>query len=209
MTAPRWKVFVISLRRARERRLQVLAQLADTDLPFEIVDAFDARQVRPELLVRAAGAGDLGDGVVAAYSSHLGTLERIVDYGLDYALILEDDFVICESEMLTLRTVWDHFPPDADHIQLYDFKSHFSHGYHVEEKGERFNKLGCTNVISIGYIISNRLAKFILKCHPLPKMPFDCQVIEISRQGIFDFYDVNERLISVKWEIPSEVEANY
>lgn len=203
----RWKMFVISLRRARERRMKALKRLEGVDLPYEIVDGFDAKQVHSEFLVRAKGAEHLGDGVVGAYNSHIGILERIVDYGLDYALILEDDFVICDSSQLTLHTIWDHMPLDADHIQLHNFKSHFSHGYQVEGSGVLFNKLGCTNVITVGYIISSRLAKFILKCHPLPNMPFDCQLIEISRQGIFDFYDVNEALISVDWEIPSEVEA--
>ena len=156
MSTLRWKMFVISLRRARERRLQVLKHLEGVDLPYEIVDAFDARQVRPELLVRAKGAEHLGDGVVGAYSSHIGILERIVDYGLDYALVLEDDFVICDSKKLTLRTIWDHLPDGADHVQLHNHKNHFSREYQVDERGELFNKLGCTNVITIGYIISNR-----------------------------------------------------
>ena len=191
MNTHRWKLFVISLRRARERRLQVLKQLANVDLPFEIVDAFDARQVWPELLVRGVNPNPLADGEVAAYHSHIGIMERIDDYGLDYGLVLEDDFVFGDAANLTLQNIWDHLPHDADHIQLHDIVNHFTPGYRVEERGEVFNKLAVTNV---------------LKCHRLPRMPFDVQLIEISRQGIFDFYDINERLIDGDWSMPAEID---
>ncbi len=205
MTPPRCRAFVISLRRARERRLHVLKSVENMNISYEIVDAFDARQVRSEFLIRGNGGENLKDGEVACYHSHIGLFERIVDYGLDYGLILEDDFIVGDSMGLTLRNVWDHLPPDADHIQLHNFKSHFSSCYQVEEKGEHFNKLECTNVMTVGYIISNRLAKFMLRCHPIPKMPIDCQLIEISKQRIFDFYDVNEAVISANWRIPSQI----
>ncbi|MEO5916373.1 MAG: glycosyltransferase family 25 protein [Luteolibacter sp.] len=206
MNTHHWKLFVISLRRARKRRLQVLKQLANVDLPFEIVDAFDARQVRPELLVRGVNPNPLADGEVAAYHSHIGIMERIDDYGLDYGLVLEDDFVFGDAANLTLNNIWDQLPDDADHIQLHDIGNHFTPSYRVEERGEVFNKLAVTNVLTIGYIISRKLAKHILRCHRLPRMPFDVQLIEISRQGIFDFYDINERLIDGDWSMPADID---
>ena len=205
MNAFRRKTFIISLRRVRVRRLQVVRQLAGYHSPFEIIDAVDAKQVRPEFIPRAKGAEGLNDGALACYHSHIGIFERIVDYGLDYAMVLEDDFVFGDSKIITAETIWNHIPPDADHIQLHNFRTNFSSGYRVDEKGDLFNKLGCTNVITVGYIISSRLANYILNHHPIPKMPIDCLLIEISKQGIFDFYDVNESVITMYWGLPSEI----
>lgn len=78
-----WKIFVISLRRVRERRQQVLRQLLPLGLPFEIVDAVDAQQVKPECLVPGGDRPRMPVGAFACYQSHIGVLERILDYGLD------------------------------------------------------------------------------------------------------------------------------
>ena len=154
MSNPSWKIFVVSLRRIGIRRQQVLRQLLPLHLPFEIVDAVDAEQIQPEFLVRGENAGEMPDGAIACYQSHLGILERIMEYQLDYGLVLEDDFVLQESSALNLRNLWDHLPAGADHIQLHGMKDFLSEDYAVEEDGERFNKLAVTNVFTVGYVTS-------------------------------------------------------
>ncbi|MDB6078084.1 MAG: glycosyl transferase, family 25 [Akkermansiaceae bacterium] len=203
---PRWKNFVVSLKRVRERRLRVIRQMNALNQPFEIVDACDAKQVRPELLVCGPRPWDLSNGEVATYYSHLGLMERIVDYGLDYAIVLEDDFLFGNAQRLTMDNVHELMPVDADHIQLHDIRDHFSKEYAVAERGELFNRLSCTNVMTVGYMISRRLAEYLLTYHPLPRMPIDHQLIEISKQQIFNYYDVNERLIDADWGGKSEID---
>ncbi len=201
-----WKIFILSLRRVGERRLQALKQIVPLGLPFELVDAFDAKQVRPEFLVMAEKpVHDLSKGEIAAYHSLYGMMERIVDYGLDYGLILEDDFVFGDAVRLDLKNVWDHIPEDADHIQLHNMKGRFSPEYEVEETVGQFNKLSCTNAFTVGFIASRRLASYIVKHHPLPRKPFDLLIIEISRMRIFDFYDTSESVIDCDWGIPSDI----
>ncbi len=198
-----WKIFVISLRRVRERRQQVLSQLLPLGLPFEIVDAVDAQQVKPECLPRGENPPRMPVGAFACYQSHIGVLERIVDYGLDYGLILEDDFVLGKAPTLTLGNIWNHIPPGADHIQLHMLKNFMCAEYAIEEEGEWFNKLGCTSISTIGYVVSRRLASHILENHRRPSMPIDLLFIKISKLRIFDFYDVREKLIEPNWNMPS------
>ncbi len=198
-----WKLFVISLRRVRERRLEILRQLLPLGLPFEIVDAVDAQQVKPECLMHGVDPPGMSTGAFGCYQSHLGVLERIVDYGLDYGIILEDDFILGDAPTLTLANLWDHIPPGADHIQLHMLKNFMSPGYAVEEEGEWFNKLSCTNVITIGYVVSRRLAAHVLEHHNNPRMPIDVLFIELSKSRIFDFYDVREKVIEHNWSLPS------
>lgn len=204
---PRWKIFVISLRRVRERRLQILHQLLPRGLPFELVDAVDARQLKPELLVREEDASEMPDGAWACYQSHIGIFERIIDYGLDYGVILEDDCVLLDSGKMSLANIWEKLPADADHIQLHGLKGFLSKGYRVEEEGEYFNKLACTNVFTVGYIVSRRLADFILTRHRKPRMAPDLLFVAISKLGKFNFYDVSEKLVEPNWRISSSIEV--
>ncbi|RYD70272.1 MAG: glycosyltransferase family 25 protein, partial [Verrucomicrobiaceae bacterium] len=198
-----WKIFAISLRRVRERREQVLKQLLPLGLPFELVDAVDGQEIKPELLAREQDADEMPVGAIACYQSHIGVLERIVDYGLDYGLILEDDFVLGSAPTLTLANLWERIPHGADHIQLHMLKDFMSYEYAVEEEGEWFNRLSCTNICCAGYVVSHRLASYILKLHRTPKVPIDILYIQISKLRTFNFYDVREKLIELNWNLAS------
>lgn len=197
---------MISLRRAPERRQQVLRQLLPLGLSFEIVDAVDAWQTKPEFLPRDEGAHAMKDGVVACYQSHIGVLERVVGYELDYGLILEDDFILNDSPLLSLATLVDRLPVGADHIQLHALKDFLSKDYEVDEEGEWFNKLAHTNVFTVGYVVSRRFAEHVLGCHRVPRMPIDLLYVELSQQGKFNFHDVRESLVEPNWSLTSTIE---
>lgn len=203
MNTPSWKIFVISLRRVRERRLRILEQLLPLGLPFEIVDAVDAQQVKPECLVHRDDPPGMSSGAFGCYHSHLGVLERIVDYGLDYGIILEDDFALGDSPRLTLANLMHHIPAGADHIQLHMLQSFMCSGYEVEEEGDLLNKLRHTSLTTTAYVVSRRLAAHVLEHHRIPRMPIDLLFIELSKSRIFDFYDVREKLIGHNWSLPS------
>ncbi|OYV05018.1 MAG: hypothetical protein CFE26_13820 [Verrucomicrobiales bacterium VVV1] len=198
------RIFILSLARERNRRLHALAQIRQTGLAFEIVDALDSRMLRPELMEVPASAWSLSNGEVACYLSHLRLLQRLSDYDLDYAIILEDDFVLQESSSLSLSTVLDRLPAGADHVQLNDTKDKVFDQYRRLESGQVFNRVSPTNVGSYGYVVSRKLADYILSHHSIPKMPIDHLFIELSRRtDEFGFYDLNERLIGFLADEPS------
>jgi len=192
------RIFVISLPRARERRLNVLAQLLPTGWTFEMVDAVDGLAVKPEQLKIVAHAWDLSVAQAACYRSHIGILQRICDYDLDHAIILEDDCVLKEADGLSLSNVLEHLPPGADHVQLHNLK-HAYDGWKILEEGPLFNRVGPTNIGTWGYVISRRLAEYVLTHHAEPAYPIDHLFIQLSRKKAlpFGFYETRGCLVDI------------
>ncbi len=99
----RYKVFIINLDRSVERYQSALAQLsAWPDLPVERVSAADGRQMSEQELNRYYSL-DLNQrqyhkllqpAEKGCYISHIWCWQRILEQQLDFALILEDDFIV-------------------------------------------------------------------------------------------------------------------
>ncbi|BCU77418.1 glycosyltransferase family 25 protein [Luteolibacter sp. LG18] len=208
MPSPRTRIFLISLPRQAERRERSLRQLAATGWDFEVVDGLDALATRRrELVVPMHAWLNLFIGEVACYHSHLEVLRRIVSRDLDYGLILEDDFKLVAGTMTTLANVWNHLPPGADHIQLHNVRDEKFRGYRMIEAGERFNRVSPTNTGGWAYIVSRRLAEYVLEHHPVPRKPMDDLYIQLSRthREQFGFFDTVERLVDTHWGHPSSI----
>lgn len=90
--------YVINLARSLDRRAHITAELKKTDLDYEIISAVDGRDldlgdpatVDPSLLTLTPFPA----GVTGAALSHLSVYRRIVEDGLDEALVLEDDVML-------------------------------------------------------------------------------------------------------------------
>ncbi|BCU77417.1 glycosyltransferase family 25 protein [Luteolibacter sp. LG18] len=203
----RTRIFAISLPHARARRMHLLSQLLPTGWDFEVVDAVDGRTIKPGHLMIPLDAWELTLTQVACYRSHLGVLQRVVDYGLDHAIVLEDDCVLDHGAVMTLGNLWAHLPRDADHVQLHNLKFPFYDDYRCLEPGERFNRVGPTSIGSWGYVISRRLAEHILSHHAEPRRPIDHLYIQLSRelQGRFGFHDTVDCLVNILPEAPSNI----
>lgn len=201
------RIFAISLPRARSRRLHLLSQLTNSGWDYEVVDAVDGLALKPERLVIPADAWPLTVAQVACYQSHMGVLQRIIDYQLDHAIVLEDDCVLDPAGKMTLGTLWDHLPPDSDHVQLHNLKFPFYDEYRSLESGPRFNRVGPTSIGSWGYVISRRLAEHILAHHAEPRRPIDHLYIQLSRelQDQFGFHDTVDCLVNIMPDEPSNI----
>lgn len=87
--------YVINLARSGDRRAYITAELKKTGLDYELVTAVDGNDldlsdtsvVAPSFLARTASSS----GSAGASLSHLSVYRKILDDGLDAALILEDD----------------------------------------------------------------------------------------------------------------------
>ncbi|MEL6798848.1 MAG: glycosyltransferase family 25 protein [Pseudomonadota bacterium] len=95
-------IFVITLEDCTDRQATISRSLGDLGLAFEFIPAVDGRRGLPEDALaqvnKAAGAAKLGrpitDAECAASLSHASVYSRIVEGGLDHALIFEDDAII-------------------------------------------------------------------------------------------------------------------
>src|SRR5262249_31555682 len=92
-------IFVINLDRAPERLAHISTQFEALGLTFERVPAVDGRLLtaaekrglNPPRLI----GGEMSDGEIGVFASHLRAFQIIVDRGLPRACITEDD--ICMS----------------------------------------------------------------------------------------------------------------
>ncbi len=97
-------IYVISLKRATERRHKIQQQLDGLGLKFEFLDATDERQGLSDAEISLLGSENLhkhdgrtNPGAIGALISHLRCYESILDSAAEQALILEDDVVFAEN----------------------------------------------------------------------------------------------------------------
>lgn len=106
------RAYVINLARSSDRRAHITAELKKTGLEYEIVTAVDGQEldlndtskIDPEFLRRVA----LTAGSAGACLSHLSVYQRIIDDGLDKALVLEDDVMVSADLESLIQAVGEH-----------------------------------------------------------------------------------------------------
>ncbi|MCH9664364.1 MAG: glycosyltransferase family 25 protein [Gammaproteobacteria bacterium] len=91
-------IYVISLKRATERRQQIKERLDGLGLKFELIDATDERQGLSDAELSLLGLSSQSDykpsltpGALGCLISHLRCYQKLLSSSSEYALILEDD----------------------------------------------------------------------------------------------------------------------
>ena len=190
------RVFIISLERERERRLESIRLIKLSRLPFELIDAVDGRTA--PRLARAPSAAQLRNTEVACYLSHLRALQRIVDYGLPYGIILEDDFEYVVGVRTGLVEIQQKLPRDLSYIALHECRPRMNPDYSVKSRTLLFQKLRVAALGAFGYIISRELAAHVLQQHCLCSRPIDCLYVNLSRESQWSFYDLVQPIIRTR-----------
>lgn len=95
------KSIVISLARAHERRERIAQRFAEVDLPFEFMDAVDARDLTEADMARVDtryrrrwGLQPLAPAQVASWSSHARAIARAGDSADPMTAMFEDDAIL-------------------------------------------------------------------------------------------------------------------
>jgi glycosyl transferase, family 25 len=102
MNSDCWRIFVISLKDATDRRESIARQLKALSLDFDFLDAIDGRDGLAEPFedwidrqaTRTRLGRDMSDGEYACAISHMIIYKRIIEKKLPGAIILEDDAVL-------------------------------------------------------------------------------------------------------------------
>ncbi len=121
----KYKIFVINLDRSADRLLQMQRQLENAGLEFERVPAVDGNALDDESIGRHYSKElnrkkyyvPLKKAEIGCYMSHLKACKKIVESGLDYGIILEDDLILKKNFRL-LPEIIRHIPADWDYIKL-------------------------------------------------------------------------------------------
>ncbi len=103
-------IYVISLKRATERRHKIQEQLDGLGLKFEFLDATDERQGLSDAEIELIGreeylqySAKVKDGEIGCLVSHLRCYQKLLNSSSEYALIFEDD-VLLEKEFVSVLT---------------------------------------------------------------------------------------------------------
>lgn len=118
-------IFVINLERSPERLANSQRQLAAHGLSFECIDAIDGATLTPAQreinyspsLNKKKYHYPLSAGQIGCYLSHRKAWQTIVDRQLDYAIVLEDDFILKNDLTHTIKNI-EQAPIDWQMIKL-------------------------------------------------------------------------------------------
>lgn len=196
--------FLLSLPDSRQRRLSALGQIQGSGLSFELVDGVEAGKMRIESLPIDPDALDwLKTGEIGCYFGHLRILQRIVDYGLRYACVLEDDFCFETDPDFGLAEIGPHLPKPFHYVHLQRDLG-LNPNYGVVGTQDRFLRVCETPYCTTGYVIEHSLASYILEHHSVCRMPIDHLYAELSRRGLF--YQSIKPLIGIQCGLPSDIQ---
>ena len=185
-------IFLISLARAAQRRIDSLNILQNAGFSFELVDAHDGH-LEPNL-PRHPECWDIRPTEVAAFYSHARAMEAVLQRGLPYGLILEDDFALRPG--FDLDGILKHLPADCDFASLHDL-SYPGWESEVAQPGPKFHRLRRYGLMAAGYLVSERFIRhFLDNCLPC-RVPIDHQFRQLSESTPqLAFYQASEPMIT-------------
>ncbi len=106
--------YVINLKRSESRRLAIETQLKQLKVPYSIIEAVDGEMLEQEFFERVRPGADTRRGEVACTLSHLKVYKTFTETSQDkFALILEDDSLINESDLSSLLQDWEKHCDDT------------------------------------------------------------------------------------------------
>ena len=195
-------IFLLSLPDSRQRRLSAIGKLQRHKIPFEIVDGVEARKWHPNFLnCEESVRSWMKPTEVGCYMGHLRAMQRLVDYRLPYACILEDDFCFEADPDWGLMEIADHLPEDFHYIHLQrDLGTNLK--YRDGPVSNGFARMIETPYLATGVIICYQLAAYILEHEACCRMPIDHLYAKLSHRG--NFYRPIKPLIGIQSDLASD-----
>ena len=199
-------VFLVSMASSRQRRLSGLSKIMPTGLRFEIVDGVEAKLWRPEELpVVESARAQLRLGEIGCYMAHLRAMSRIVDYGLEWGCVLEDDFCYEPDPDFGLLEIGQAIPKPFDFIHL---QRDCGWNTHLKITGRHgaFERTYGTSYGTVGYIIHRDFAAYLLKEHAKCAMPIDLLLNELAMRE-WKFYRPVKPLVGMQLGLASDIHS--
>jgi len=197
------RVYVINLKRHQERLATFSASAAAQGVPFERIDAVDASEV-PR--IGKTLRGKLSSHVAAAiYMSHIRALERFLEDGGDYAIVLEDDSRLYPNFMpkimdllargnLDMMAIHEPSPTEA-------CLGIISGGGDVKGGVENDDFTAVSVFASANYVISRRAARHLVDRYRVPSGHVDLVFSKALHDDDFRVITVLDPLV---WSTPLE-----
>ena len=203
-------IWVVSLRRATERRRFVERSFAEAGLDVELIDAVDGYALTPEQRAEYSRSRTayqygrlLSPGAIGCALSHLAVWERLRDSGLPEVVVFEDD----TRPLLGFRQVLEErgrLPDDWDVVtfhSLYDWAGPSPTG--VELGGSRACRFRRTPMGTQAYMLRARAAERLLSLAPPVSLPAD-ELLYRKRPAGLTVYGLVPAPVA-QAELPSEI----
>jgi glycosyl transferase, family 25 len=177
--------FIISMPEDSPRRRSALEKIKPVGIPFEIVDGVEAKKWLPEELRRVCTSRcSLKPGEIGCYLAHLRAMKRVVEYGLPWAIILEDDFCFEANPDFGLAQIEPYLTFDFDYIQLQRDLG-WTPWLQTRDHSRYFLQMNGTPLGTTGYLISNRFCQEMLTKHSVVNVQIDQQFCQVGRHYCF------------------------
>jgi glycosyl transferase family 25 len=193
----KYKVLVINLARSPQRLKAIKEQLDAINVSFERVDAIDGKNLSDDEMESVSPAGivsrsyhrQLSKAEVACSLSHKKAWQRILDDGIDFAIVLEDDVELLDNFTDVLQLLSDLPHSDWDFIKLYALKR--GGGKNIAKRFDFKNQTFVTyHKYPLGFVgqaVSRRGAAALIANLRYVTEPVDGQLKSWWEAGIFPF----------------------
>jgi len=183
-----FRIFVVSMDTAVERRRRFAERAAETSLPWAFMSA--RTELHPALIYREAdavvGCGrPLHRGEIGCYSSHYALWEQLLADDVDQYVVLEDDVIVDWTflSMLAPRRIGDW---SMDYLRLY-YKSPCGQSvlkHNFVEESHTLVELHGLALGTQGYVIGKSgAAKFVEHCRRV-RRPVDVEMDRSWAHGV-------------------------
>lgn len=116
---------IISLKRAQDRRKNMISQMNNLGLKYDIFDAIDGNELTPEeskkyiCLPGGYREGELfKPGEIGCTMSHIKSLKKAQNENLSYVIVLEDDVVLAKDFKKRIKLLLRILPSHWEHVYL-------------------------------------------------------------------------------------------
>jgi len=191
------KIFVVHYDKLTKRKDSIIKQLSKYNFDFEFISNHGKENLTHEdkNMFRS-----ISDGEISVALHHIECYKRIVEKKIDYALILEDDILLCNNFRQILELYIKELPSDwemlfiGDGCGLHIDKNLLIPEKHIYKKDNVNNgkKHGGATRCLDSYLISNKCAKIIIEKLKLPNYtilaPVDLWMNCVIRNNNFNVY---------------------
>jgi len=193
------RIFVISLKRRTDRRRHMEMVLAERGLSAEFIEAVDGvalteaeRGLYDRRKALSVYGAEMNAAEIGCHLSHMKIYRRIVEEGIDTALVLEDD-IECDSDFATvLNTILASPRRDWLVLRLQSTKGEIVNGSKPSTEGDlsevfqgrTLSRVRAGVLGGCGYLIRHEGARRMLRYAHRPFMPIDQTMDRYWENGI-------------------------
>lgn len=194
------RLFIISLETNQERRASAIRQARHSGKNWEIIDGVVADWLGDEAMCSMTALGAPNRYGLACVLSHIRALRRMIAYGLERAIIVEDDWI----QNRKLDYIGDYVPMCASYVTLSRISHPCAPVQVVDpDANALMEELDTIPISTVGYIITAEFAQFVLDNY----LPINGHIDRIYRILLIKFggkcYRVKEAHISGQQSLPS------